>query len=115
MLERIIVGSYILGREVFSMISAGRLKTEHVEEIRSIMPKLIGLGIVEESPDKITLQCSVDPRKFKLDMIFRRLSVISLTIVKEAVQSLVENNISLAHDAISREQEADSMCLLAKK
>jgi len=113
MLERIIVGSYILGREVFSMISAGRLKTEHVEEIRSIMPKLIGLGIVEESPDKITLQCSVDPRKFKLDMIFRRLSVISLTIVKEAVQSLVENNISLAHDAISREQEADSMCLLA--
>jgi len=113
MLERIIVASYILGREVFSIISAGRLHSEHIEEIRGIIPKLIGLGIVEESPDRITLQCSVDPRKFKLDMIFRRLSVISLTIVKEAVQSLVESNESLAKDAISREQEADSMFLLA--
>ncbi len=113
MLERIIVGSYILGREVFSMISAGRLRSEHIEEVRGIIPRLIGLGIVEESQDRITLQCSVDPRRFHLDMILRRLSIISLTIVKEAMQALAEHNEALAKDAISREQEADSMCLLA--
>jgi len=115
MLERIVVGSYILGRDVFSMISSERVKAEQIEEIRNIIPKLIGLGIVEETSDRITLQCSVDTRKFNLDMLLRRLSVISLTIVKEATQALAESDISLAKDAIEREDEADAMCLLAMR
>ena len=115
MLERIIVGSYILGRDLFSIISSERVRSDHIEEIRGIMPKLIGLGIVEETSDRITLQCSVDPRKFHIDMLLRRLSVISLTIVKEALQSLADSDISLAEDAIRREDEADMMCLLAMR
>lgn len=113
MLERIIVGNYILGREIFSVISSDRISSEHIEEVRGIIRKLIGLGIVEETSDHITLQCSVDPRKFQLDMLLRRLSVISLTIVKEALQALVNSTKSLAQDAINREDEADMMCLLA--
>ncbi len=115
MLERIIVGSYILGRDLFSIISSERVRSEHIEEIRGIMRKLIGLGIIEETPDRITLQCSVDPRKFHLDMLLRRLSIISLTIVKEAVQALLDFDDSLAKDAINREDEADMMYLLAMR
>jgi len=115
MLERVIVGSYILGRETFSIISSERISSKHIEEVREIKRKLMGLGIVEETPDRITLQCSVDPRKFQLDMLLRRLSVISLTIVKEGMQALVDSNESLARDAISREDEADMMCLLAMR
>ncbi|MDH5782801.1 MAG: phosphate uptake regulator PhoU, partial [Candidatus Bathyarchaeota archaeon] len=94
MLERIIAGSYILGRDLFSIISSERVRSEHIEEIRGIMRKLIGLGIIEETSDRITLQCSVDPRKFHLDMLLRRLSIISLTIVKEAVQALLDSDDS---------------------
>ncbi len=115
MLERIIVGNYILGRDLVSIISAERIRSEHIEEIRGIMRKLIGLGIIEETPDRITLQCSVDPRKFHLDMLLRRLSIISLTIVKEAVQALLDFDDSLAEDAIKREDEADMMYLLAMR
>jgi len=115
MLERVIVGSYILGREVFSIISSERMRSEHIQEIRGIMNKLIGLGMVEETPDRITLQCSVDPRKFQIDMLLRRLSIISLTIVKEAVQALMDSDESLARDAINREDEADMMHLLAMR
>jgi phosphate uptake regulator len=79
------------------------------------MRKLIGLGIIEETPDRITLQCSVDPRKFQLDMLLRRLSIISLTIIKEALQALLDSNTSFAEDAIKREDEADSMYLLAMR
>jgi phosphate uptake regulator len=115
MLERIVVGSYILGRDLFSVISSERVHSEHIEEIRGIMPKLIGLGIVEETSDRITLQCSVDPRKFHLDMLLRRLSIISLTVAKEAVQALVNFDDSLAKDAINREDEADMMYMLAMR
>ncbi len=115
MLERIIVGSYILGRDIFTIISSNRIRSEHIEEIRGVMSKLIGLGIVEETPDRITLQCSVDPRKFHLDMLLRRLSIIALTIVKEAVQALVDSDESLAEDAVKREDESDMMFLLAMR
>jgi phosphate uptake regulator len=115
MVERIIVGSYILGRDLFSIISSERVRSEHVDETRRIMRKLIGLGIVEETPDRITLQCSVDPRKYSLDMLLRRVSTISLTIVKEATQALVDSDVSLAEDAINREDEADMMYLLAMR
>jgi len=112
LMERIIVGSYILGRDLFSVTSSGRVRSEHIEEIRKIMPKLIGLGIVEETSDHVTIQCSLDPKKFHVDMLLRRLSVISLTIMKEAVQALVDFDRSLAEDAISREDEADTLYLL---
>jgi len=115
MLERTIVGSYILGRDLFSIISAERIHSEHIKETREVMRKLVGLGIVEETTDRITIQCSVDPRKFQLDMLLRRLSIISLTIVKEAVQALVDSDTSLAKDAINREDEADMMYLLAMR
>ena len=115
MLERIIVGNYILGRDLFSIISSDRIHSEHTQEIRGIMSKMIGLGIVEETPDRIRLQCSVDPRKFHLDMLLRRLSIISLTIVKESIQALVDGDISLAKYAINREDEADMMYLLAMR
>ena len=115
MLERIIVGSYILGRDLFSIISSERVSSEHAAETRGIMRKLIGLGIVEETADRITLQCSVDPRKYSLDMLLRRVSTISLTIVKEATQALIDSDISLAEDAIKREDEADMMYLLAMR
>ena len=115
MLERIIVGSYILGRDIFSIISSERIRSEHIEEVRGIISKLIGLGIVEETSDRIVLQCSVDPRKFHLDMLLRRLSIISLTIVEEAVQALVDSDASLAGDAMKREDEADMMYLLAMR
>jgi len=115
MLERVIVGNYILGREIFSIISSERMNSKHIEEVRGVIGKLIGLGIVEETPDHITLQCSVDPRKFHLDMLLRRLSVISLTIVKESIQALTDYDESLAKDAINREDEADTMCLLAMR
>jgi len=113
MLERIIVGCYILGRDVIRITSSNRIKREHISEIRRIVRKLIGLGILEETPKNILLQCSVDPVKFKLDMLVRRLSIISSTILSEAMQALLESNKNLAEEAISREDEADTIYYLA--
>ena len=113
MLERIIVGSYILGRDVMRVTAKERIGKEHTDEIRRIVRKLIGLGILEETPNNILLQCSVDPTKFKLDMLVRRLSLIASTILTEATQALVEKNDALAEEAINREDEADMIYYLA--
>lgn len=113
MLERIVVGSYILGRDVIRVRSSSRIGKAHIDEIRRIVRRLIGLGILEETPKSILLQCSVDPTKFKLDMLIRRLSLIATTILSEAMQAFLENNESLANEAINREDEADTIYYLA--
>jgi len=113
LLERIIVGSYILGRDVIRVTSPNRIEKEHADEVRRIVRKLIGLGILEETPKNILLQCSVDPAKFKLDMLIRRLSLIAATILSEAMQAFLEDKEDLAEEAISREDEADTIYYLA--
>jgi len=113
MLERVIVGNYILGRDIIRIISSKRIQSTHIEEVRDILRRLIGLGIVEETPSQIVLQCSIDPTKFQIDMLLRRLSVIASTMLTEATQALVERNSELAKDAILREDEADMVYWLA--
>lgn len=115
LLERIIVGCYILGSDLMSIISSERISSENSDEVRNITRKLIGLGIVEATEDTITIQCSIDPTKFKLDMLLRRLSVISLSIVKDAMKALTNFDESIASDAIKREDEADTVYLLAMR
>ena len=113
MLERLIVGNYTLGRDAFKVVSSTRIRREHIEEIREIAHRLMGLGIVQEKPEQIDLQCSIDPTKFKIDLLIRRLSVIASTMHTEAMQGLVDSSQQLAEDAIRREIEADMMYWLA--
>jgi len=113
LLERLVVGNYILGRDVLSIVSSTRISREHIEEVRRVVHRLMGLGIVQETPQQIDLQCSIDPTRFKIDMLMRRLSVIASTMHTEAMQALTESNQELADDAIQREDEADMMYWLA--
>ncbi len=115
MLERIVVGNYLLGRDVITIISSSRLRSAHVEEVRRMVHRLFGIGIVEGTPNRIVLQCSIDSAKFKIDMLIRRLAVIASTMQNEAVQALLEFNPNLAEDAIRREDEADMVYWLAMR
>lgn len=113
MLERVVVGNYILGCDTLRIVSSKRIRSEHVEETRSIARRLIGLSIIEETPNQIVLQCSIDPAKFKINMLMRRLSIIASTMHEEAMQAFIDFDIGLAEDTIRREEEADMMYWLA--
>lgn len=115
LLERIIVGNYTLGRDAFRVVSSTRISRQHTEEVRKITRRLMGLGIVQETPERIDLQCSIDPTSFKIDMLMRRLSVIASTMNMEAMQALRDTKQELAEDAIRREDEADMMYWLAMR
>jgi len=115
MLERLIVGNYILGRDVFKVVSSTRISSIHAEEVRQITRRLMGLGIVQETPQQIDLQCSIDPTKFKIDMLLRRLSIIASTMNSEAMQALTESNQEMAEATFRLEDEADMMYWLATR
>lgn len=116
LLERLIVGCYLLGGDLISIFSSDkRISSEHVEEIRNISRRLIGMGIIEAESERIKLQCYVNASNFDLEMLLRRVSIITSTVIKEAMQALVEKDVSIAEVAIKREEEVDAMYFLASR
>ena len=108
-LARVIVGNYMLGRNVMKVYSSRRLMREQIKSIRGVTQRLLGIGIIEESERHLILQCSIDPNKFPLETVVRRLYVITSIMFKEIMNSLIDGDMELAKDAITREYEADTI------
>ena len=115
MLMRAIIGNYVLGRDTFKIISSRRVSSNHMEEIRATTRRLTGINIIEESSDRVIIQCSIDPTKFNIESLIRRLSIIALTMLEEAMHTLSTSDPSFAREAISRENEVDMIYRLALK
>jgi len=115
MLMRAIIGNYVLGRDSFRIFSSGRINSRHMEEIRATTRRLIGLSIIEESKDRVIIQCSIDPSKFNIQSLIRRLSIIAITTLDEVTQTLSTSDPSFAKDAISRENEVDMIYRLINR
>jgi phosphate uptake regulator len=108
-LARVIVGNYVLGRSLIRVESERRLMREQIESIREVTQRLLGIGIIEESDRHLLLQCSIDPKSFPLETVVRRLYVITSIMFKEILDSLIDGDMELAKDAITREYEADTI------
>lgn len=115
MLMRTIIGNYVLGRDTLRITSSKRVSTDHMEEIRATTRRLTGISIIEESSDRVIIQCSIDPTKFNIQTLIRRLSIIALTMLEEAMHTLSTSDPSFARDAISRENEVDLLYRLASR
>ncbi len=109
MLEQIIVGCYVLGRERFTVKSSSRIKSDQVEVTRRASRRLMGLGIIEETSNRIVLQCSIEPTKYPIDALLKRLFNLGSTMLDEAVEALTTRDRRLAEDAMKREDDADMM------
>ncbi|RLI10312.1 hypothetical protein DRO42_01715 [Candidatus Bathyarchaeota archaeon] len=108
-LARVIVGNYVLGRNMIKVESSRRLMREQIESIREVTQRLLGIGIIEEGDRHLLLQCSIDPKNFPLSTVIRRLYVLTSIMFKEALDALVDGDMELAKDAITREHEADTI------
>ena len=105
-LGRIVMGSYVLGHDTIRITAPQRVDNDHVDAIRRVTRRLMGIGIIEETQNQLVLQTSLDAAKLPLDMLLRRLYIIASTIQREAFQSLIDGNQSMAEAAILREEEA---------
>ncbi len=112
--ERAIIAQYVLGRRVIH-VEAGdesTLPSKHINAVYNAETQLMGLGVVEETPDRITIRCSVDPEDFTLDNLLRRLESTGSTMRNEAIESLAHQNPDLAQRALNRERQANKIFVL---
>ena len=111
--ERAIIGQYVLGRRIIHVEqSESALSRETIDAVYRAESQLMGLGIVEETPERITVRCSVDPSDFTLENLLERLESTGGTMREESVKALSRGNPELAQRAINRERQANKLFVL---
>lgn len=112
--ERAILAQYVLGRRIIQVEAEEEenLESEIINAVYNAETQLMGLGVIEETPDRITIRCSVDPEDFTLDDLLKRLESTGRTMRDEAVRALAHGNPDLAQRALNRERQANKIFVL---
>jgi phosphate uptake regulator len=112
--ERAILAQYVLGRRVIQVKVAedGTLDSRTINAVYNAETQLMGLGVIEETPEHIAIRCSVDPEDFTLDNLLQRLESTGSTMRNEAVKSLAHGNPDLAQRSLNRERQANKIFVL---
>jgi phosphate uptake regulator len=111
-LERVIIGQYVLGRQVIRVEIDDDLTNEQTAAIYGAETQLMGLGVIEETPRTVSVRCSVDSEDFDITNMIRRLENAGSTMRKEAVKALLHGNTELAKRAMNRERQANKIFVL---
>ncbi len=107
LLTRIITANYLTGHDTIQIVAKKELSKQHLEEVRGVSRRLTGLGIVEQNLSSVTLQSFVDPTKFPIYGLMRRLQIILSSMIETGVKAVVEGRTSLAEEVLHMEEEAD--------
>jgi phosphate uptake regulator len=107
LLTRVITANYILGHDTIQIAAKDELKKNHLEEIRATTQRLTGLSIVEQTIKQVTLQSFVDPTRFPIYGLMRRLHIIICSMVEVSIKALVERRPELATEVTHMEEESD--------
>jgi phosphate uptake regulator len=107
LLTRVITGNYILGHDTIQIVAKEELKKVHLEEIRATTQRVTGLSIVEQTLKQITLQSFIDPTRFPIYGLMRRLHIIITSMLDASIRALVERWAEPAAEVLHMEEESD--------
>lgn len=112
LLDREIVGKYLLGYDIIRVEAKDRISSEDRERIKQASSRLIGLEIVEEDYSKIVLQSLLEPSAYPPEKILQREHSIASSMHRDAVTALIESDVHLAKNVIARDNEVNRLYFL---
>ncbi len=112
-LERAIVAQYVLGRRIIHVVEEEAPLSNHkINAVYQAENQLMGLGVIEETPERIAIRCSVDSEDFKLENLLERLENTGRTMRDESIRALARGDPDLAERALNRERQANKIFVL---
>ena len=112
LLDREIVGKYLLGYDIIRVEAKDRMSAEDRERIKQAFSRLIGLEIIEEDYSKIVMQCLLEPSAFPPDKILRREYSIASSMHWDAATAFLEGDGHLAKNVVARDNEVNRLYFL---
>jgi phosphate uptake regulator len=110
--ERAVVTQYVLGRQLIHVSGSEPLTDGQRNGVRSAERRLMGLGIVEERADEITVRCSIAPTDFELGTLLGRLFRTEATMREDALTALTTGDAATAERVRDRESQIEKLFYL---
>jgi phosphate uptake regulator len=109
LLELCITASYIQGHDVTEIVSSTKINPDQKRWIRQAVDGLIGVEIEEDYANRVILQNLVDPSKFNIDKLLEKFSTASTAVFHDAINALIQNDLTLAQDAYERGEQSTKL------
>jgi len=114
-LFRKIIAAYLMGYDAITIKGKGPLTTEARQSIRRAVGRIIGLEVIEEDLNSITVQDFLDPREFHMDKALRRMMMLTQAMQQEALMTLQAPRAETLHSVRDRDDEVDRLYWLVNK
>lgn len=108
-LTRVITGHYIVGRNTIRVRSRAELTPSQLQEIHEAVRGLTGLTIVNQGPKFVTIENFVEPTRFPIDGLLRRLHYLSSRMQRLALGILAGESETNIEEVVRMESEVDRL------
>lgn len=107
-LMNVVMSMYVSGFDVIRLESQ-RITAGQRRIIREATQGLVGLEIIEETSNHVVLQDLLDSSELSVHNAITRMRLVSLAMLEDAVEALIEDDDELAHDVIERDDDVDRL------
>lgn len=111
-LERLIIAFYLVGYDTIKVKLDRKDHLPYRKSIRKVLDYLIGIEIVEDTNDAMTLEIMVDYKRMMTAQILQRIYSINRSMLLDLGNAMKTMDIGLVKDVIVREQEIDRLYFL---
>lgn len=112
---RKVIAAYLMGYDVIVVSAKRPLPPAARLALRQAVRRIIGLEIVEEEAQSMTVQDFLDPREFHMDKALRRMVMLTQAMQEEAFAALLDPNPDLLKSIRDRDDEVDRLYWLVSK
>lgn len=112
MLTRLIIGAYLQGADIIKIISSNALTTDVIDGIQAAVDRLPGLEIIEQTYRTVVIQSFIDPSKFPIEVLLKRLQILVASMLNQVVSSISEGTPVNISEITRQESKVDELYFL---
>lgn len=109
MLTRLVVGTYALGYDTIEVVGRAPLDHATVDSVLSTIRRLRGMEVVESDERHIVAQSFMDPTKFPVDSLVRRLQILVSRSLDRVTESLDFKQTGSLNEVSRTRDEVDEL------
>ncbi len=108
-LSRLMIGCYMLGYDTIEIASKNGLRATYVARANRTIKRLRGLETVESSQNRFIAQSFMDPTKFPVDSLIKRLQLLVSRSLEDATRAFGTGDPELLNEARRIQDELDEL------
>lgn len=111
-LARLVTAGYLQGYDEVKVVSQSGLLQEQIDEILAAVERLPGFEVLEQTSNHLTIQGIVDPARFTVDSIMKRMQVMISSMINSSIDAVIEGMPEKAAEVSRVENKVDELYFL---